>query len=422
MATVKAVLNRDRVRESGVYALVIQIIHKRVKRVVYTPYRLKVEEFDKVEQRAIYTDGQRHTHKHINEINRFVEAKKKEFEHIIEQVSAYNKNFITEDLIIKYHLLQSERYLVTFMEHLIAKKESKNKMGVARAYRSTLSSLRKYIGRRTIEFTDIDHNFVKGYHEFLIDSNAKQNTIGFYLRNFRAIYNMADDQGIDMGSGNAFAKIKIKTTKTVKRALKQEAIEEIALMDLSQSPQLDTARDLFMFSFYTRGMSFVDIIYLRHSDIIDGVIYYRRRKTDQLIEVAVTAPLQKLIDKYNTDDTYVLPFINRSERATLYGRYHAAYAIFYHNLNSLQKRLNLTTPLTTYVARHSWATIAKELGTSVTIISEGLGHTSEKITQIYLKEFDRSVIDMVNAKIVSFPASKYAAGQKKRLTLPPQKN
>lgn len=402
MATVKAVLNKDRIKKQGDYALVIQIIHKRTKRVIYTPYKLQELEFNAVIQKAVYTNGVRYTHKQIKEINQFVEIKKREIEKIIDHIATHNRNFTAEDVITKYRLDQSDKYLVTFMEHHIAKKESQGKIGTSRAFRSTLRSLKKYIGSREVEFIDIDHHFVKGYEEFLHDRKIRQNTIGFYLRNFRAIYNLAFDSGIEMGSGNAFRKVKIKTVKTLKRALKQDIVEKIALMDLSNNLELDKARDLFMFSFYTRGMSFVDIIHLKHTDIIDRVIRYCRRKTGQYMEIAVTAPLQKLLDKYKTDETYVLPFINESNHPTLYQRYLTTYGMLYRNLNRLKKMLKLSTPLTTYVARHSWATIAKEHGTSTTIISEGLGHTSEKTTRIYLKDFDRSVIDRVNEKIVSF--------------------
>lgn len=407
MATVKAVLNKDRIKKQGDYALVIQIIHKRVKRVIYTPYKLKEVEFDPMLQKAVYVNGIRYTRKQIKEINHFIELKKIEIQKIISQIATQNKNFRVEDIVAKYHLDQSDKYLITFIESHIAKKESQGKIGTARALRSTLRSLKKYIGNRVVEFVDVDYHFVKQYEEFLGNRNIKQNTIGFYLRNLKTIYNLAHESGIEMSVCDAFSKIKINTEKTVKRALKQEVIEKLSLMFFSDEPELEKARDLFMFSFYTRGMSFVDIIYLRHSDIVGGVIYYRRRKTNQLMEVAVTAPLQRLIDKYKTDDTYVLPFINESDQPTLYKKYISVYGIFYRNLNRIREILHLTTPLTTYVARHSWATIAKELGVSTTIISEGLGHASEKTTRIYLKEFDRSVLDRVNEKITSFSFVQY---------------
>lgn len=402
MATVKVVLNKDRIKKHGDYALVIQIIHQRVKRVIYTPYKLKEAEFDPIEQKAVYTDGVRYTHKKIKEINHFTEQKREEINKIIHLTTNLNKKFTVEDIIGKYHLDQSEKYLITFMERHIARKESQGKIGTARAFQSTLRSLKKYIGNRVIKFTDINYHFIKEYEDFLSNRKVKQNTMSFYLRNFRTIYNLAENSGVKMNDTNAFRKIKIKTTKTVKRALKQNIVKQVAFIDLADDANLDKARDLFMFSFYTRGMAFVDIIHLKHENIIDGVIYYRRQKTNQHMEIAITEPLQKLIDKYNIDDTYVLPFINEINHSTIYKRYLGAYGFFYRRLNRLQKKLKLTTPLTTYVARHSWATIAKEQGVSTSIISEGLGHTSEKTTLIYLKEFDRSVIDQVNENIVSF--------------------
>lgn len=417
MATVKLVLNKDRIKKQGDYALVIQIIHRREKRVIYMPYKLKETEFDSIEHKAIYADGARYTRKQVKEINSFSEQKQAEIQRIIMLFAAQNKNFTVEDIVTKYRLEQSEKYLVTFIEHHIARKQSHGKTGTARAISSTLRSLKKYIGNRIIEFKDVNHNFIKGYEEFLSERNVKQNTICFYLRNFRTIYNLAADSGVDVGDGDAFRKIKIRITKTIKRALKQDVIEKIALMDLGSDMQLDRARDLFMFSFYTRGMSFIDIIYLKHIDIVEGVIYYRRQKTNQYMEVAVTEPLQRLIDKYRTDDTYVLPFINQSSHPTLYSKYLVTYGICYRNLNRLQKILKLTTPLTTYVARHSWATIAKEQGVSTSIISEGLGHASENTTRIYLKDFDRSVIDRVNEKIVSFSATKSTIHQENELYL-----
>lgn len=404
MATVRVVLNKDRVKKHGDYALVIQIIHKRVKRVIYTPYKLKETEFNSLTQKAVYTDGIRYTRKQIKEINDYVSQKREEITHLITTISANDIHFTTTDVVTKYHMDQNDKYLVTYTERLIEKKKSADKMGSARGFLSTLRSLNRFIGARAVEFRDIDYHFVRSYEEYLVKTNVTQNTVSFYMRNFRTIYNMAYDDGVEMDDKSAFRKVKIKITKTTKRALKQEVIAKISLLDLNDNPVLEKARDLFMFSFYTRGMSFVDIIYLRHTDVVDGVIYYRRHKTNQSLEIAVTKPLGKIIEKYNTDPTYVLPFINEYDHPDLYKRYQTTYGCIYRALRVLQTQLDLNTPLTTYVARHSWATIAKEQGVPITVISEGLGHTSEKTTRIYLKEFDRSVIDSVNEKIVSFSA------------------
>lgn len=200
----------------------------------------------------------------------FLRKKRKEINKIIALITQENKYFTTEDIIKKHQIEQSDKYLITFTERHIAKKESQGKTGTARAFSSTLRSLKKYIGNRPVTFADINHHFVKEYEVFLNNRKIKQNTISFYLRNFRTVYNLAGNSGIEIDDFKAFSKIKIKTTKTVKRALKQDVIKKIVFMNLSDDPKLDKARDLFMFSFYTLGMSFVDIIHLRHANIVDN--------------------------------------------------------------------------------------------------------------------------------------------------------
>lgn len=417
MATIKAVLNKDRMKKCGGYSLVIQIIHKRVRRVIYTNYVIRPEEFNKETQKVFYTELGQYKHKQVKEINEYVEKEKRNISRIIDLISSHNPNFTCDDIVWKYRQDQSDKYLLTFSEQLIAKKEEQNKMGMAKALNSTLRSMKRFIGKREITFDSIDYNFVKEYEEYLNSTGVVPNTVSFYLRNFKTIYNLAYDSGVEMRDNDPFRKIHIRHGRTVKRALKKETIERISILDVSYSSELEKARDLFMFSFYTRGMSFVDIICLKHTDIVDGVIRYKRLKTNQYLQVAITDPLQKIIEKYKRDDTYVLPFINESNQPTIYKKYLATYGMIYRYMKELQVILDLTTPLTTHVARHSWATIAKEEGAPISAISEGLGHTSEKTTTIYLKEFDCSVIDKLNEKIVSFSCVSSDYGSKNTLSL-----
>lgn len=148
---------------------------------------------------------------------------------------------------------------------------------------------------------------------------------------------------------------------------------------------------------YTRGVSLVDILFLKKTDIADAPIWYTRHKTKQRLRIAVNEAIGRLVRKYDEPGShFVFPFIGRLPRRSLYARYRSVLGAVNYYLKQLGKRLDIDTPLTTYVARHSWATQAKELGAPVTVISEGLGHTSEKTTQIYLKEFDRNVVDSIN--------------------------
>ena len=150
-----------------------------------------------------------------------------------------------------------------------------------------------------------------------------------------------------------------------------------------------------MFSFYTRGMSFVDMIYLRKSDVRDGVLTYRRKKTGQTLSLRVEAPLQKIIDRYDSDSPYVLPVLTADDSYRAYRQQQRELNKFIRKIGEL---LGISEPLTFYVARHSWATLARDCGTPLTVISAGMGHTSERTTRVYLAQLDRSVIDKANRK------------------------
>ena len=156
------------------------------------------------------------------------------------------------------------------------------------------------------------------------------------------------------------------------------------------------ARDIFMFSYYCRGTAFVDIIRLKKSSVTAGAIVFSRQKGRQPIRVTIIPQLEELMDKYSNQTDYVFPMLDISDSRSLYKQYKLALQRINYGLNIIGGRIGLDYPLTTYIARHTWATLVKNLGTPVSVISEGLGHTSERTTRIYLKEFDTSVLDKVN--------------------------
>ena len=154
-------------------------------------------------------------------------------------------------------------------------------------------------------------------------------------------------------------------------------------MDLSDEPKLAKARDLFMFSFYTRGMSFVDMAYLKKSDLQGNLLCYTRRKTGRTLCIRWESWMQEIIDRYPSNPNgFLLPILHTNQA-----------------LASLSERLHLSVPLTTYVARHSWASIAYSYNIPLTLISEGMGHESEKTTRIYLASLSSSGVDQVNRRI-----------------------
>lgn len=157
------------------------------------------------------------------------------------------------------------------------------------------------------------------------------------------------------------------------------------------------ARDIFMFSFFTRGMSFVDMVYLRNSDIHDGVLTYARHKTGQMLSMRIEPQLQHIIDRYSNASPYILPVLAKDDS---YGNYRQQQRELNKFIRKIGVLLNIPEPLTFYVARHSWATLARDCGTPLTVISAGMGHTSERTTRIYLAQLDHNIIDKANRKII----------------------
>lgn len=394
-------LNRDRVSKSGYYPLIIRVIHNRRKKLIYSSYRLKPEEFDDMEQKVIWNNTSPYTKYRVDEMNRFITSQKKEMQQLIERMERqYKGAYTADDMMLKYRKQSGDRYVFAFLEREITAKLKTNRHGTAAVYVSCRNSLRRFVGCRNITFKEINYKFVCDYIDHIRTRGVRENTVHMYLRNLRAICKKAQKQGVAVCKSDPFLDIRMSGVATVKRALPREVIKSIAELDLDANPNLDRVRNLFMFSFYTRGMSFVDMVYLKHSDISNGIIYYVRNKTKQNIQVSITPPLQKLIDKYRSGSIYVLPYLNHNSPDAPYHQYRKALSSINIYLKQIGEMIGLETALTTYVARHSWATIAKTQGASVASISEGLGHTTEQTTQIYLREFDKSVIDEINAKIV----------------------
>ena len=225
------------------------------------------------------------------------------------------------------------------------------------------------------------------------------NSISFYMRILRAIYNKAVKDGLDQDK-HPFCNVFTKTTKTAKRAVSMDTIQKLASAEIKNKTE-QLARDLFLFSFYTRGMAFVDIAFLRKADIHNGYLIYKRKKTGQELKVAWRKQMQDIVDRHpSKDGEHLLGVLDSKSVKTLRFQYHYKQCHINEALKRLANRLGLGVHLTMYVARHSWATIAKERNVPISVISDGMGHNSEKTTQIYLKSVDADVIDRSNDLLI----------------------
>lgn len=288
--------------------------------------------------------------------------------------------------------------LFLFMESIIQQFKEQGKERRVETYTTTLNSYRRFREQKDILLKAMDKEEISAYETFLKKKGLSMNTISFYMRNLRAVYNRAVDTELIVQK-HPFKHVYTGQEKTRKRALCLLDIKRIKALDLSARPSLEYARDIFMLSFYLRGMSFVDMAYLEKTNIKNGILFYRRKKTGQQLAVKWEPCMKEILDKYHLPySSYILPII-RSETTSRRDYMNASHLIN-KKLKEIGQALNLPIPLTMYVARHSWASIAKDKHIPLAIISEGLGHDSERTTLIYLNSLDTSKIDKANSVIL----------------------
>jgi integrase len=279
----------------------------------------------------------------------------------------------------------------------IASLKSQKRSGYAASVLQAYNSLMKYNHHLNIYFSDIDIVWLKGYELYLREQGLKENTIGIRFRTLRAVYNSALEEGMIKSEYYPFKKYKVSRLHqdTTKRSITKEEVQRIINFDVSNRDNYtQLAIDLFTYSYVMGGINFVDISYLTKDNIIGSQLIYVRRKTKKQIKFPIHDIALKIHEKYN-GAAYIFPILSdyhKTEQQKI-NRIHKVITKVNRALKALGEELNIPITLTTYVARHSFATVLKRSGVSTSIISESLGHSSEKTTQIYLDSFENSQID-----------------------------
>lgn len=397
MATIKVKFRPSTVadREGTIY---YQIIHERKVRQLLSDYKVFATEWD--EKRSMVITSHKSERKTlILSIRERIRWDVERLTKIIRQLDNNGLAYAADDVIDEFNRYANEYSLFNFMEGIIVKLKQNGKVRTSETYRATLNSFKKFRKDEDIMLDCLTSEIMEAYEAWHQSRGVAPNTISFYTRILRAVYNRAVEDEI-IENRNPFRHVYTGVDKTVKRALPIQTVKKIKGLDLSLAPALDYARDMFMMSFMLRGMSFIDMAYLRKTDLANGYVIYRRRKTGQQLTIEWTKEMQLILDKYpeNTSD-YLLPIIRNPGTNERYTYRNIGYNIN-HNLKKIAKKLDINIPLTLYVARHSWASAAKAKGIPISVISEGMGHDSEATTQIYLASLDTSVVDKANSLIL----------------------
>jgi len=288
--------------------------------------------------------------------------------------------------------------VATIGDSLIKFKQN-GKARTSETYTAALNSFKKFRKDEDIMLDCLTSEIMEAYEAWHKQRGNSPNTISFYTRILRAVYHRAVEDDI-IENRNPFRHVYTGVDKTVKRAIPLPHIKKIKVLDLSLFPPLDYARDMFLMSFYLRGMSFIDMTFLKKTDLKNGSIVYRRRKTGQQLTISWAPEMQDILDKYPDNPTqYLLPIIKTEGINERCAYRNIGYNIN-HNLKKIAGMVGINIPLTMYVARHSWASAAKAKGIPLSVISEGMSHDSEATTQIYLASLDTSVVDKANSLIL----------------------
>ena len=385
-------------KEGSIY---YQIIHGRVVRQIKTDFHVFENEWDnEISSVRIIPKIDEKRKFYLLEVARRIEWDIKRFWAIIAQNDRQGSLYSADSIVEKFNKQTGAQSLFRFMQSITGQLKQLDKIRTSETYTAALTSFMKFREGQDMLLCEIDSNIMMLYEAWLKGKGICPNTTSFYMRILRAVYNRAVEKELTEQK-YPFKHVYTGVGKTVKRAIPLKSIKHIKELDLTLKPHLEYARDMFLFSFYTRGMSFIDMAYLKKSDLKNGIIIYRRRKTGQQLAIKWEKCMEDIISKYgqNKSTNYLLPVITNpdSDERT---QYRNAICRINVALKEVAKLAGLHIPLTMHTARHCWASVAKSKNIPLSVISEGMGHDSEETTRIYLASLDTSVIDKANSLIL----------------------
>ena len=373
-----------------------QLTHLRRTRCITTGIRLMPGEWDASVQRAVSPEPGR-----VPVWQCRIECDVDRLHRIIRDLGREGRPYTVDEVADRFCAQSCGVGVTAFMREQIAQLTADNRLGTARNYTRTLRSFSGFLGGGELPFAAFTERLVEEYNAYLLRRGVVRNTVSFYMRILRSVYNKAVRRRL-AEPASPFGGVYTGVDRTRKRAIDERLIARLKSLDLPGSAR---HRALQFFPLIRmRGMAFVDMAFLRKKDMRDGAIHYVRRKTGQRMTVHLEPCMREIIGRYapRTRDTpYLFPVLTAEDPARAYAQYQVALNYYNRLLKKLASLLGLDSGLSSYTSRHSWATAARNHNVPLPVISAGMGHTSERTTQIYLSALETSVIDSANRKILA---------------------
>jgi site-specific recombinase XerD len=401
MASVKVILATHKTLTNGEHPLWLRIIKDRKINYRALGYSCKAEWWDEKKGRP--------NKKHPNEfeLQTVITKKIALANKLMMESEVEEKEYSAEEIVEKTKRNVQKITVLKFFDGFIERMKKANRLGNARSYKDARNAVAKFRGDKDFYFSDLDLSFLNRFEEFLLGRDVTEISISAYMRSVRSIYNRAIEEGYAKKDSYPFTKYKISklNTKTQKRAITREQMQKIIDLKLEPETPIWHSKNYFLFSYYNMGINLIDIGYLKRSNLENGRLKYNRMKTGKEYNVKMLPPALDILEYYLTNQVsgYLFPILNSTKHIAPQQQKDRILKVnkqVNKDLKEIGKTCKIDIKLTTYVARHSWATILKRSGVSTSLISEAMKHDTEKTTQIYLDSFENDIIDEANQKLL----------------------
>ncbi|MDT0651311.1 site-specific integrase [Autumnicola edwardsiae] len=402
MVNIKIIIRKKRL-SNGQYPIYLRVTKDRKSKYFKSIFNALENEWDSSSGRF------RKTNSNYMQNNRLLLKIQERAYQLITELKIEKEDFSLEDFEERFRVEKNpyRNNFFAFWEEIIDEMEAAGRTGNARANRDSYRSLKLFHKSTKLKFQEVTPSFLNKYEVFLRSRGGSDGGIGVRMRALRAVFNRAIDRNVVKSSIYPFRAYKISRLKGKgqKRALTIEQVQKIIKMDINSYPHLMNSRNYFVFSFYTRGMNFADIMKLEWKDIKGDRIFYTRSKTKGNFIVKILPPVEEILEYYrsNAKDTkYIFPILlkNNLSPQQIEDRKSKTLKRFNRDLKEIAKICEIDKNVTSYVARHSFANCLKQKGIATDIISESMGHTNLTVTQAYLKELDSSLLDEASEKLL----------------------
>lgn len=401
MATVNIIRYKHKVNSNGTSPIILQIIHQRkIKRIsLGSRYDCTSDQWN---------EAAKEYNRNFPEYkakNVILQKFKTSANDIIENFAKVGKPFSFKAFETIFRGSgKNVSTLFEFFEERINEMKAQNQLSNASIYKATKSILNQFESNKNLAFTDIDYQFLTRFEIYLKERGSNGGGINNHMRTFRALINEAMKRGFLSleqypfksawnGNGYSFSHIK---SDAKPRAVSPEDLEKLKNFPIQNFPDLNFAYKIFMFSYYSRGMNINDIFKLKKSNVYNNRLSFNRTKTGKQMSVNLTEPLKTILKEFeNTKNDFLFPVLNESHHTPEDVKKQIANTLkqINYRLKKIAEILEIDVDLTSYVARHNYATTLKRNGGDVSKISEALGHSDINTTKAYLKKFEDSEID-----------------------------